>query len=170
MSEIEKLSFNLQYANNYSSRLEPKNRDRLKKEKAAEIYIDKFSRSKKAENKFIYQKPVLKGNKSADDLESPEELNAVQRPINIDENNNVFYINYHGENKALKIEPGEYSLSELSRAIQTKVNENFGIGKLKLDLTASGSDRLIKAHDKTIFDFLDAEQSYKAEEKFKEGV
>ena len=54
----------------------------------------------------------------------------------------------------MKVEPGEYNLTELSGEIQQKVNETFGIGKVTVELTGSGSDRVIKAEDKIIFDFL----------------
>jgi hypothetical protein len=156
MSEIEKINLDLQFSNIYSSRLQSKNRNQTdKEEQASEVKKDKFIRNKKTENEFIYNKPLQVDNKTKVENKLSEELNTIQRPINIDESNNIFYINYEGENKAVKIEPGEYSLTELSSEIQTKVNENFGIGKLKLDLTASGSDRLIKAQDKSIFDFLD---------------
>jgi len=101
---------------------------------------------------YIYQNP-----KKANKIEN-DNIDPIQRPINIDDSNNIFYINHNGENKSIKIEPGEYSLTELSSAIQTKVNESFGMGKVKLNLTASGSDRFIKAEDKSIFDFINKEE------------
>jgi hypothetical protein len=55
----------------------------------------------------------------------------------------------------VKVDPGEYNLTELSREIQRKVNETFGIGKVKVDLTGSGSDRLLMAEDKNIFEEVD---------------
>ena len=48
----------------------------------------------------------------------------------------------------------KYNLTELSKEIQVKVNETFGIGKIKVDLTGSRSDRLVRAKDAKINDFL----------------
>ena len=81
-------------------------------------------------------------------------IDPVKRPIRVDESNNIFYINHNGENKTVKVEPGEYNLTELSGEIQTKVNEEFGINKVKIDLTGSGADRLIRAEDKNIVDLV----------------
>ncbi len=46
-------------------------------------------------------------------------------------------------------------MTELSSEIQRKVNETFGKGKVTVELTGSGFDRVIRAENKTIFDFLD---------------
>ena len=81
-------------------------------------------------------------------------IDPVKRPIRVDESNNIFYINHNGENETVKVEPGEYNLTELSGEIQTKVNEEFGINKVKIDLTGSGADRLIRAEDKNIVDLV----------------
>jgi hypothetical protein len=75
--------------------------------------------------------------------------------IKINESSNILYINHNGENETVKVDPGEYNLTELSREIQRKVNETFGIGKVKVDLTGSGSDRLLMAEDKNIFEEVD---------------
>lgn len=34
-------------------------------------------------------------------------LDPINRPINIDCINNIFYINHNGENESIKIEPGQ---------------------------------------------------------------
>lgn len=79
----------------------------------------------------------------------------IKRPIKVDDSNNIFYINHNGENKRVKVDPGVYKLTELSSEIQRKVNETFGKGKVTVELTGSGFDRVIRAENKTIFDFLD---------------
>ena len=97
-------------------------------------------------NNYIYEDPrkaIVRGEAGID---------PVKRPIRVDESNNIFYINHNGENETVKVEPGEYNLTELSGEIQTKVNEEFGINKVKVDLTGSGSDRLLMAEDKRIFE------------------
>jgi hypothetical protein len=73
---------------------------------------------------------------------------AIKRPIKINDSNNIFFINHNDRNKAVKIDPGEYNLTEIQAAIQQQVNEEFGIGKVSLKMTASGSDRFIYAEDK----------------------
>jgi hypothetical protein len=82
------------------------------------------------------------------DLEDIAAKDAVKRPIKINDSNNIFFINHNDRNKAVKIDPGEYNLTEIQSAIQQQVNEEFGIGKVSLKMTASGSDRFIYAEDK----------------------
>jgi len=82
------------------------------------------------------------------DLEDLAAKDAVKRPIKINKSNNIFFINHNDRNKAVKIDPGEYNLTEIQSAIQHQVNEEFGIGKVQLKMTASGSDRFIYAEDK----------------------
>ena len=82
------------------------------------------------------------------DLEDIAIHDAVKRPIKINDSNNIFFINHNDRNRAVKIDPGEYNLTEIQAAIQQQVNEEFGIGKVSLKMTASGSDRFIYAEDK----------------------
>jgi len=82
------------------------------------------------------------------DLEDIAVHDAVKRPIKINDSNNIFFINHNDRNKAVKIDPGEYNLTEIQSAIQQQVNEEFGIGKVSVKMTASGSDRFIYAEDK----------------------
>jgi len=82
------------------------------------------------------------------DLEDIAVHDAVKRPIKINDSNNIFFINHNDRNRAVKIDPGEYNLTEIQSAIQQQVNEEFGIGKVSLKMTASGSDRFIYAEDK----------------------
>ena len=82
------------------------------------------------------------------DLEDIAAKDAVKRPIKINDSNNIFFINHNNRNRAVKIDPGEYNLTEMQSAIQQQVNEEFGIGKVSLKMTASGSDRFIYAEDK----------------------
>ena len=82
------------------------------------------------------------------DLEDFVAKDAVKRPIKINNSNNIFFINHNNRNKAVKIDPGEYNLTEIQAAIQQQVNEEFGIGKVSVKMTASGSDRFIYAEDK----------------------
>jgi len=82
------------------------------------------------------------------DLEDFAAKDAVKRPIKINNSNNIFFINHNNRNRAVKIDPGEYNLTEIQSAIQQQVNEEFGIGKVSLKMTASGSDRFIYAEDK----------------------
>ena len=104
---------------------------------------------KKVENEnYIYEDP-----KKAKD-KSEVGIDPIKRPIRVDDSNNIFYINYNGENRTVKVEPGEYNLTELSSEIQTRVNEEFGINEVRIELTGSGSDRLIRAEDKRIFDLV----------------
>ena len=99
-------------------------------------------------NNYIYEDPRKAKARSEIGIDP------VKRPIRVDESNNIFYINHNGENETVKVEPGEYNLTELSGEIQTKVNEEFGINKVKVDLTGSGADRLIRAEDKNIVDLV----------------
>ena len=64
------------------------------------------------------------------DLEDFAAKDAVKRPIKINNSNNIFFINHNDRNKAVKIDPGEYNLTEIQSAIQQQVNEEFGIGKV----------------------------------------
>ena len=89
------------------------------------------------------------------DLEDFAAKDAVKRPIKINNSNNIFFINHNNRNRALKIDPGEYNLTEIQAAIQHKANEEFGIGKVNLKMTASGSDRFIYAEDKKEENVLD---------------
>jgi hypothetical protein len=82
------------------------------------------------------------------DLEDIAAKDAVKRPIKINNSNNIFFINHNNRNRAVKIDPGEYNLTEIQSVIQQQVNEKFGIGKVSLKMTASGSDRFIYAEDK----------------------
>jgi len=89
------------------------------------------------------------------DLENFAAKNGIKRPIKINNSNNIFFINHNNRNKAVKIDPGEYNLTEIQAAIQHKANEEFGIGKVSVKMTASGSDRFIYAEDKKEEHFLD---------------
>ena len=98
---------------------------------------------------YIYEDP-----KKAKD-KNKVGIDPIKRPIRVDDSNNIFYINYNGENRTVKVEPGEYNLTELSSEIQTRVNEEFGINEVRVELTGSGSDRLIRAEDKSIYEEID---------------
>ena len=89
------------------------------------------------------------------DLEDFAAKDAVKRPIKINNSNNIFFINHNNRNRAVKIDPGEYNLTEIQAAIQQQVNEEFGIGKVSVKMTASGSDRFIYAEDKKEVHVLD---------------
>lgn len=80
---------------------------------------------------------------------------AIKRPIKINNSNNIFFINHNDRNRAVKIDPGEYNLTEIQSAIQQQVNEEFGIGKVSLKITASGRDRFIYAEDSSSQKLLD---------------
>ena len=82
------------------------------------------------------------------DLEDFAASDSIKRPIKINDSNNIFFINHNNRNRAVKIDPGEYNLTEIQAAIQQQVNEEFGIGKVSVKMTASGSDRFIYAEDK----------------------
>jgi len=105
---------------------------------------DRFTKSQPAE-KVTYN------------LEDFAAKNGIKRPIKINNSNNIFFINYNNRNRALKIDPGEYNLTEIQAAIQHKANEEFGIGKFQLKMTASGKDRLIYAEDKKEDHIVDKE-------------
>ena len=78
----------------------------------------------------------------------------VKRPIKIDNSNNIFFVNYKGENETIKIKPGQYNLTEISLSIQEKINESFGIGKVNLKMTGSLSDGFIHAEEDKTNKFL----------------
>jgi hypothetical protein len=52
------------------------------------------------------------------DLEDFAASNAIKRPIKINDSNNIFFINHNDRNRAVKIDPGEYNLTEIQSAIQ----------------------------------------------------
>ena len=147
MTGVDEIQSNTTYTNEFSKPINKDNNEKLNKQAKR----DNLNINNKPENKkqYIYSDPKKANNNVK------ETLDPIKRPINIDSSNNIFYINHNGENESIKIEPGKYDLIELSKAIQTKVNETFGIGKVTVELTGSGSDRVIRAEDKTIFDFLD---------------
>ena len=89
------------------------------------------------------------------DLEDFADSDSIRRPIKINDSNNIFFINHNNRNRAVKIDPGEYNLTEIQAAIQQQVNEEFGIGKVSVKMTASGSDRFIYAEDKKEEHILD---------------
>lgn len=131
MTAIDKINLLKNYINNFKNNI-------IKKDKTVyEIRNDNFTKKEQLD-KVTYDK-----------LDSFRAIDAVKRPIKIDNSNNTFFINHNNENKTVKIKAGEYNLTELSLSIQKKVNEKFGIGKVKLELTASASDRLIYAEDKS---------------------
>lgn len=103
---------------------------------------DRFTKSQQSE-KVTY------------DLEDIAVHDAVKRPIKINDSNNIFFINHNNRNRAVKIDPGEYNLTEIQSAIQQQVNEEFGIGKVSLKITASGRDRFIYAEDSSSQKLLD---------------
>jgi len=80
---------------------------------------DRFTRSQQPE-KVTY------------DLEDIAVHDAVKRPIKINDSNNIFFINHNDRNRAVKIDTGEYNLTEIQSAIQQQVNEEIGIGKVSL--------------------------------------
>jgi hypothetical protein len=89
------------------------------------------------------------------DLEDFAASDAIKRPIKINNSNNIFFINHNNRNKAVKIDPGEYNLTEIQAAIQQQVNEEFGIGKVSVKMTASCSDRFIYAEEGNSENLLD---------------
>ena len=147
MTGVDEIQSNTTYTNEFSKPINKDNNEKLNKQ----VKRDNLNINNKPKNtkQYIYSDPKKANNNGK------ETLDPIKRPINIDSSNNIFYINHNGENESIKIEPGKYDLIELSKAIQTKVNETFGIGKVTVELTGSGSDRVIRAEDKTIFDFLD---------------
>ena len=96
-------------------------------------------------DRFIKSQPTEKVTYTREDVAARD---WVKRPIKINNRNNIFFINHNNRNRALKIDPGEYNLTEIQAAIQEKANEEFGIGEVSLKMTASGKDRLIYAEDK----------------------
>jgi len=115
------------------------------------LLVHKLNQSEKTEtqsekgDKFIKSQQPEKVTYDLDDFAAK---NGIKRPIKINNSNNIFFINHNNRNRALKIDPGEYNLTEIQAAIQHKANEEFGIGKVHLKMTASGSDRFIYAEDK----------------------
>jgi hypothetical protein len=105
-------------------------------------------------DRFTKSRPTEKVTYDLDDFTAK---NGIKRPIKINNSNNIFFINHNNRNRALKIDPGEYNLTEIQAAIQQKANEEFGIGKVQLKMTASGKDRLIYAEDKKEEHVLDEE-------------
>ncbi|MDZ7672949.1 MAG: hypothetical protein U5K53_08995 [Halanaerobiales bacterium] len=128
-----------------------------------EIYSNKLNIKITPEDNYLKQKKINKSIKKLKEYDDKIEIkkermnnkvnqnykikDAVKRPIRIDNSNNIFFINYKNENKTVKIKPGSYNLTEISLSIQQKVNEEFGIGKVKLKLTGSISDGLIYAEE-----------------------
>ncbi|MEC9490271.1 MAG: hypothetical protein UMU04_04930 [Halanaerobiales bacterium] len=106
--------------------------------------IDQNKQGPKGDRFIRLQQP----DKVTYNLEDFAAKDAVKRPIKINNSNNIFFINHNDRNKAVKIDPGEYNLTEIKSAIQQQVNEEFGIGKVSVKMTASGSDRFIYAEDK----------------------
>lgn len=96
-------------------------------------------------DRFTKSQPTEKVTYSLEDLAGSD---TIKRPIKINTSNNIFFINHNNRNHALEIEPGEYNLTEIQAAIQQQANEEFGIGKVSLKMTASGKDNLIYAEDK----------------------
>ena len=122
------------------------------------LLIQKLNQPEKNENKLEKGDRFTKSQQSAKvtyDLEDFAASNAIKRPIRINDSNNIFFINHNNRNKAVKIEPGEYNLTELQSAIHQQVNEEFGIGKVSLKITASGRDRFIYAEDSSSQKLLD---------------
>ena len=121
------------------------------------------------DNKIFFNKPVnSKNNKEQENNEIKDKVeiksindekkkflknerinpsDKTKRPIKINKNNSTFFINYKGENKKIQVEPGNYTLTEISLSIKEKVNESFGINEMKLELTGTISDRLIYAKE-----------------------
>ncbi|CCU80824.1 hypothetical protein HSACCH_02339 [Halanaerobium saccharolyticum subsp. saccharolyticum DSM 6643] len=138
MSAVEKTNSVLsQIKNFFVQKLNQPNQTEVQPEKG-----DRFTKS---------QQPA----KVTYDLEDFAVSDAVKRPIKINNSNNIFFINHNNRNKAVKIDPGEYNLTEIQAAIQQQVNEEFGIGKVSVKMTASGSDRFIYAEDKKEEHILD---------------
>ncbi len=122
------------------------------------ILVQKLNQSDQTETKSVKGDRFTKSQqleKVTYDLEDIEIHDAVKRPIKINDSNNIFFINHNDRNKAVKIDPGEYNLTEIQSAIQQQVNEEFGIGKVSLKITASGRDRFIYAEDSSSQKLLD---------------
>jgi len=115
----------------------------------------KIIKKRKQKSTKYNDKVEIKQDKANNKIkENYKVTDAVKRPIRIDNSNNIFFINYKGENKTVRIKPGSYNLTEISLSIQQKVNEEFGIGKVKLKLTGSISDGLIYAEESKTNKFL----------------
>ena len=118
------------------------------------IFFNKPVNSKKnkeKENNGIKDKVEIKSindeNKKFHKNERINPSDKIKRPIKINKNNSIFFINFKGENKKIQVEPGNYTLTEISLSIKEKVNESFGINEMKLELTGTISDRLIYAKE-----------------------
>ena len=133
----------------YSNELNIKRTPEYEKIKQRETNKIKQKRSK-YNDKLEIKKEKISNKKN----QNYKVKDAVKRPIRIDNSNNIFFINYKGENKTVRIKPGSYNLTEISLSIQQKVNEEFGIGKVKLKLTGSISDGLIYAEESKTNKFL----------------
>jgi len=122
------------------------------------LLVQKLNQTKKTEAQPEKGDSFTKSQQPAKvtyDLEDIAVYDAVKRPIKINDSNNIFFINHNNRNRAVKIDPGEYNLTEIQAAIQQQVNEEFGIGKVSVKMTASGSDRFIYAEDKKEVHVLD---------------
>jgi len=119
--------------------------------------IQKNNRSNKNGNKVdkVEIKGFDEGNDKSNKInENYNQPDPIKRPIKIDDNNNTFFINYKGENKSIKIKPGNYTLTEISISIKEKINESFGMGKVKLKMAGTISDGLIHAEENETNKFL----------------
>lgn len=110
------------------------------------------NKQEQKDDRFTKTQPMEKVTYTLEDLAGSD---AIKRPIKVNNSNNIFFINHDNRNQALKIEPGEYNLTEIQTAIQKEANEEFGIGEVSLKMTASGSDRFIYAEDKKEENTLD---------------
>lgn len=144
MLGIEKLNFSIGYSNYYNTKSSNRVDNNITpgNGRSADVKPEKLENT-------IYKKP-----ERAFKLK-PEYVDPIKRPLQIGKSNNIFYINYNGKNETVKVDPGEYTLTELSLTIQKEVDELFGSGKIKVDLTASGSDRLLQARDSKIHNYID---------------
>jgi len=147
MPEIDGINLVNTYSREYLIQSNPKDNS-VQNEKQNVVRGNKNLKN----NNYIYEDPRKARAKGEAGIDP------VKRPIRVDESNNIFYINHNGKNETVKVEPGEYNLTELSNEIQRKVNESFGIGKVKVELTGSGSDRLLMAEDKSIFKDIPKEE------------
>ena len=122
------------------------------------LFVQKLNQPEKTETQSEKSDRFTKSQqpeKVTYDLEDIAAKDAVKRPIKINDSNNIFFINHNDRNKAVKIDPGKYNLTEIQSAIQQQVNEEFGIGKVSLKITASGRDRFIYAEDSSSQKLLD---------------
>ena len=118
---------------------------------------NKSTQNDKKSNAF--DRVEIKGFNEEDDKRDKVNKNynqpdPIKRPIKIDDNNNTFFINYKGKNKSIKIKPGNYTLTEISISIKEKINESFGMGKVKLKMAGTISDGLIHAEENETNKFL----------------